>query len=107
MTTTTRPVRRPAGNRPATGRPAPELGASAPGAGAQEELTPPVAVVRVRRLFSPDTSNYVLLLSTTVFLVIFGLVMVLSSSAIEDFRDAGDVRNLGDFFNSFSRQGLF
>ncbi|MFC0681597.1 putative lipid II flippase FtsW [Lysobacter korlensis] len=108
MTTTTRPVRRPAANRPAAGRPAPDRSAQAAGGTpVLEDVSAPVAVVRVRRLFSPDTSNYVLLLSTTVFLVIFGLVMVLSSSAIEDFRDAGADRGLGNFFSSFSRQGLF
>ena len=104
MTTTTRPVRRPAARRPA---PHPDSQAPVLPAPAPEEQDTPVAVVRVRRLFSPETSNYVLLLSTTVFLVIFGLVMVLSSSAIEDFRDAGEGRGLGNFFSSFSRQGLF
>jgi cell division protein FtsW len=64
-------------------------------------------VVRVRRLFRHETPNYFLLLGTTVFLVIFGLVMVLSSSAIEDFRDAGDLRGLGSFFESFTKQGVF
>ncbi len=100
--TTTRPVRRPA-TRPQA--PLPDQQPSAPPA--SEEPGTPVAVVRVRRLFSPETSNYVLLLSTTLFLVFFGLVMVLSSSAIEDFRDAGEGRGLGNFFSSFSRQGLF
>jgi cell division protein FtsW len=61
----------------------------------------------VRRLFAHETPNYFLMLGVTLFLVIFGLVMVLSSSAIEDFRDAGEVRGLSDFFNSFSRQGVF
>jgi cell division protein FtsW len=64
-------------------------------------------VVRVRRLFAHETPNSFLLASTTVFLVVFGLVMVLSSSAIEDFRDAGEVRGLSDFFSSFSKQVVF
>ncbi|MDQ4137306.1 MAG: putative lipid II flippase FtsW, partial [Actinomycetota bacterium] len=82
--------------------PAPAGSAEAPG-----RTSAPVAVVRVRRLFALETPNFFLLLGVTLFLVVVGLVMVLSSSAIEDFRDAGDVRDLGDFFNSFSRQGLF
>jgi cell division protein FtsW len=64
-------------------------------------------VVRVRKLFAHETPNYFLLLGTTVFLVIFGLVMVLSSSAIEEFRDAGDQRGLDSFFGSFTKQGVF
>jgi cell division protein FtsW len=103
--TTTRPVRRPATERPSADRgapPAPQRQHEE-----QERAGASVAVVRVRRLFALETSNFFLLLGVTLFLVIFGLVMVLSSSAIEDFRDAGEVRGLGDFFNSFSRQGLF
>jgi cell division protein FtsW len=105
MTTTTRPVRRPQARRPAPDRgPQQPTASQRPDSGA---VGAPVAVVRVRRLFALETSNFFLLLGTTVFLIIFGLVMVLSSSAIEDFKDAGDVRNLGDFFSSFARQGLF
>jgi cell division protein FtsW len=108
MTTTTRPVRRPAANRPPAGRPAADPAAPAPaGTSATEQPSATVAVVRVRRLFRHETPNSFLLAGTTVLLVIIGLVMVLSSSAIEDFRDAGDVRGLSDFFSSFSRQLLF
>jgi cell division protein FtsW len=113
MTTTTRPVRRPAANsptvgRPATGRPAADPGAPpAPRTPPHNELSATVAVVGVRRLFRHETPNSFLLAGTTVFLVIIGLVMVLSSSAIEDFRDAGEVRGLSDFFSSFSKQVLF
>jgi cell division protein FtsW len=109
MTTTTRPVRRPPNRRSAPDRGAQPTAEQR--TGPQPDLTDggatAVAVVRVRRLFALETSNFFLLLGTTVFLVLFGLVMVLSSSAIEDFREAGDVRNLGDFFSSFTRQGLF
>lgn len=85
--TTTRPQRqRPAAPTPPenarTGRPA-------------------VAVVPVKRIFTAEHSNYFLLLGTTLFLVIFGLVMVLSSSTIESYSD-----NEG-FFGRFARQGLF
>lgn len=58
-------------------------------------------MVAVRRLFAAETSEYFLLLGTTVFLVVFGLVMVLSSSSIASGA-AG-----GDFFARFTRQGLF
>jgi cell division protein FtsW len=62
---------------------------------------PALAVVPVRRLFAAETGNYFLLLGVTLFLVIFGLVMVLSSSTIESFTaDEG-------FFGQFTRQGLY
>ncbi|MBX3099643.1 MAG: putative lipid II flippase FtsW [Salinibacterium sp.] len=62
---------------------------------------PAVAVVPVRRIFAAAQTNYFLLLGVTLFLVTFGLVMVLSSSTIESFND-----NEG-FFGRFARQGLF
>ncbi|MES2094907.1 MAG: putative lipid II flippase FtsW [Actinomycetota bacterium] len=58
-------------------------------------------MVAVRRLFAAETGNYFLLLGTTLFLVVFGLIMVLSSSAVESFTASGD------FFNGFVRQVLF
>ncbi len=57
--------------------------------------------VGVRRVFGAEGPTYFLLLGTTLFLVVFGLVMVLSSSAVEDYAATGD------FFGSFVRQGLF
>lgn len=62
---------------------------------------PRTVVVAVRRLFDAETPEYFLLLGTTLFLVAFGLIMVLSSSSIES-RAAG-----GDFFAQASRQGLY
>ncbi len=62
---------------------------------------PAFAVVPVRRIFAAENRNYLLLLGTTVFLVLFGLVMVLSSSSIESF-----VADNG-FFGRFIRQGLY
>lgn len=58
------------------------------------------AVVRLRRIFAAESPDYVLLLGTTVFLVIFGLVMVLSSSSIES--RVSD----GDFFARATRQAV-
>ena len=66
-----------------------------------KEASAPAAVVTVRRIFAMESTNYFLLLGTTLFLVAFGLVMVLSSSSIES-RASG-----GSFFDVFLRQGLF
>lgn len=66
------------------------------------EPTPaPKAMVAVRRIFAAETSEYFLLLGTTLFMVVFGLVMVLSSSSIES-RVQDD-----DFFARFTRQGMW
>jgi len=61
----------------------------------------PSVVVGVRKLFAAETPNYFLLLGTTIFLVAFGLVMVLSSSSVESHLESDD------FFASFAKQGLF
>ena len=63
---------------------------------------PSGAVVAVQRLFAAETPEYFMLLGTTVFLVVFGLVMVLSSSSIESY-----VNNDKDFFATATRQGLY
>jgi cell division protein FtsW len=55
----------------------------------------------VRRLFATETGSYFLLLGTTIFLVAFGLVMVLSSSSVES--QAADK----SAFTSVTRQGLY
>jgi len=84
--TTTRPPRRqPPGKRPA----------------ALEPQQPRTVIVAVRRLFDAETPEYFLLLGTTLFLVVFGLVMVLSSSSIESRAEGGD------FFAQAARQGLY
>lgn len=62
---------------------------------------PVAARVPVKRLFSAQSSSFFLLLGTTLFLVIFGLVMVLSSSSVESFTDDDG------FFGRFLRQGMF
>lgn len=67
----------------------------------REQPTGPAALVKVRRIFAAETGNYFLLLGTTLFLVIFGLVMVLSASSIESTVKSGSA------YQEFSRQGLY
>jgi cell division protein FtsW len=62
---------------------------------------PPGAVITVKRIFGAETSNYFLLLGTTLFLVVFGLVMVLSSSSVLSFKTTDD------FFSVFLKQSLY
>jgi cell division protein FtsW len=62
---------------------------------------PSTARISLRLIFAAENSRYFLLLGVTLFLVIFGLVMVLSSSTIESYNDDQD------FFGRFSRQLLF
>ena len=59
------------------------------------------AVVAVKKIFAAETGNFFLLLGVTLFLVTFGLVMVLSSSAVSSFKDTEDS------FSGFVRQGQF
>ncbi len=61
----------------------------------------PAAVVAVKRIFAAETGNYFLLLGATLFLVILGLVMVLSSSAVESYKASNN------FFGGFAHQVLF
>ena len=63
--------------------------------------SPPAALVAVRRIFATETTNFFLLLGTVLFLVVFGLVMVLSSSSIES-KLAND-----SFFTAFLKQGMY
>ncbi|MHB1171065.1 MAG: putative lipid II flippase FtsW [Lacisediminihabitans sp.] len=66
-----------------------------------ERRTAPAAVVAVKRIFAAETGNYFLLLGATLFLVVLGLVMVLSSSSVESYTATND------FFAVFIHQGLF
>jgi cell division protein FtsW len=91
--TTTSPRRNTPRGRQAPGRGAPT---------ADDGQRPSTAVVAVQRLFAAETPEYFLLLGTTLFLVVFGLVMVLSSSSIESY-----VNNDKDFFAQATRQGLY
>ncbi len=61
----------------------------------------PAVLVAVRRIFGAENGDYFLLLGATLFLVVFGLVMVLSSSAVESYKATDD------FFTGFLRQALF
>lgn len=61
----------------------------------------PGAFVAVRRLFTSENADYFIVLGATLFLVIFGLVMVLSSSSVESFKTHDDP------FTGFLRQGIF
>ncbi|MCU1509769.1 MAG: ftsW [Glaciihabitans sp.] len=61
----------------------------------------PSAVVAVQHIFGAESSNYFLLLGTTLFLVAFGLVMVLSSSAVTAYIATGDS------FSQFLKQGFY
>ena len=59
------------------------------------------ARIHLGKLFKAESANYFLLLGTTLFLVIFGLVMVLSSSSVDSY-----LENAG-FFGGLFRQGMF
>lgn len=61
----------------------------------------PAVVVAVKRIFGAENGDYFVLLGATLFLVVFGLVMVLSSSSVESFKATDD------FFTGFLRQALF
>lgn len=68
-----------------------------------DEGTPRGSSARISlgRVFRAEGTNFYLLLGTTVFLVGFGLVMVLSSSSVESYLDEEG------FFGGFFKQGAF
>ncbi|MDR5700769.1 putative lipid II flippase FtsW [Agromyces aerolatus] len=59
------------------------------------------ARIRLGRVLRAESGDYFLLLGTTIFLVVLGLVMVLSSSLVQSKLDEGD------FLGQASRQGLW
>ncbi|WP_173923875.1 putative lipid II flippase FtsW [Agromyces sp. Marseille-P2726] len=59
------------------------------------------ARIRLGRVFRVESKDYFLLLGTTLFLVVFGLVMVLSSSSVESNLEEGG------FFVQATRQGVY
>ncbi len=62
----------------------------------------PRTVVSVKRLFRAESGEYVVMVATVLFLVTFGLVMVLSSSFV-----GSALGNDGNFFATFVRQALW
>ena len=102
MTTT-----RPPGSRPPANRPGANRSAGAPPEAPSEPLSErptggQVAIKVAQKVFGAETSNFFILLGTTMFLLAFGLVMVLSASSVEDGAGVGH-----DFFSSFTKQGLY
>ncbi|ROP65747.1 cell division-specific peptidoglycan biosynthesis regulator FtsW [Curtobacterium sp. PhB130] len=59
------------------------------------------AVVAVKNVFVAESSTFYTILGVTLFLVVFGVVMVLSSSSVEQYAATHD------FFGAFTRQGLY
>lgn len=59
------------------------------------------AVVPIARIFAPEHRDALLLIGTTVFLVGFGLIMVLSASSVEEQSSSGDP------FGRVMRQAVF
>jgi cell division protein FtsW len=84
--------------RPRTARPDTSLPERT---GADPRVRSGAAVVAVKKIFAAETGNFFLLLGATLFLVTFGLVMVLSSSAVSSYKDTADS------FSGFARQGMF
>ena len=78
-------------------------GSSTSGSTESAAHTARVALSRVNlgKVFRAESTNYLLLLGTTLFLVVFGLVMVLSSSSVDSY-----LENAG-FFGGLFRQGIF
>jgi cell division protein FtsW len=102
MTTTRLPANRPTPptppRRPASAVPTKQK----PTEHSSTEHHTPGAVVAVRRIFAAEHANYFLLLGVTLFLVAFGLVMVLSSSSIDSYKE-----NNGNSFASFLSQATY
>ncbi len=72
--------------------------------GAERDQTgaaPSVARISLGRAFSAESSNHVMLLGVTLFMVVFGLVMVLSSSSVDSHAQSDN------FFARFWSQGMY
>lgn len=61
----------------------------------------PAVVIAVKRIFGSENIDYFVVIGATLFLVIFGLVMVLSSSSVPLLSANGDP------FTGFLRQAMF
>jgi cell division protein FtsW len=64
--------------------------------------SPSRVTVSVKRLFGRESADYVVMVSMVFFLVMFGLVMVLSSSFV-----GSALGNDGNFFATFFRQVMW
>lgn len=64
-------------------------------------LARPASTVLVRDLFAAPSATYALIVGVTLFLVVFGVIMVLSSSSVEQYSATGG------FFGAFLRQGAY
>ncbi len=75
----------------------------APEPGGQESpaRSSPAVLVAVKRIFGSENADYYVVIGATLFLVVFGLVMVLSSSSVASLSSNGDP------FTGFLRQGMF
>ncbi|WP_295121422.1 putative lipid II flippase FtsW [uncultured Leifsonia sp.] len=77
-------------------RPAPD------GSDSERELRGPLAArISLGRAMNSESADYYLLLGITLFMVVFGLVMVLSSSSVESHNDTDN------FFSRFWSQGAY
>jgi cell division protein FtsW len=59
------------------------------------------ARISLGRVFQAESSNYFMLLGLTLFMVVFGLIMVLSSSSVDSHATTNN------FFSAFWSQGIF
>ncbi|MFP3465688.1 putative lipid II flippase FtsW [Leifsonia sp. SIMBA_070] len=69
--------------------------------GRSERLSALTTRIQLGRAMTSESANYFLLLGVTLFMVVFGLVMVLSSSAVESHTDSDN------FFTRFWSQGAY
>lgn len=67
----------------------------------QTSHSSPAVLVAVKRIFGSESADYFIVIGATLFLVIFGLVMVLSSSSVVSLSSNGDP------FTGFLRQAMF
>ncbi|MGO4300507.1 putative lipid II flippase FtsW [Leifsonia sp. RAF41] len=67
----------------------------------QNRLSALTTRIQLGRSMTSESANYFLLLGVTLFMVVFGLVMVLSSSAVESHNDSDN------FFSRFWSQGAY
>lgn len=84
-----------------TERPGPAAPPSEPRSGAAARIGALTTRIQLGRGMTSESANYFLLLGITLFMVVFGLVMVLSSSSVEAHNDDDN------FFSRFWSQGAY